>query len=84
MIVMGYKTRNNVLGQMQYVCRQCGRNGHHAVVRTTRHFSLFWIPIFPISKTTTARCNLCGYQEKVDNAQAEAALAQQPAMPRQV
>lgn len=83
MIIWGYRTRNNVMGQLPYVCRQCGRNGYHAVVRTSRYFTLFFIPIFPIGKSTTARCNLCGFQEKVDNARADALLAQ-PASQQQM
>ena len=80
MIIYGYRRRNKVLGQVPYVCPQCKRNGYHAVVRTSRHFTLFWIPLIPMGSTTTARCNLCGYQEKVNNKQADAMLAQpQPA-----
>ena len=82
MIIWGYRTRNNVMGQVPYVCPQCGRNGFHAVVRTSRYFTLFFIPIFPIGKSTTARCNLCGFQEKVDNARADALLAQPVGQPQ--
>jgi len=86
MIIYGYRSRNKVMGQLPYVCPQCQRNGYHSVVRTSRYFTLFWIPIIPIGKSTTARCNLCGYQEKVDNKRADAMLAQpqpsaQPQMP---
>lgn len=88
MIIYGYRSRNKVMGQVPYVCPQCKRNGYHTVVRTSRHFTLFWIPLIPVGSTTTARCNLCGFQEKVDNKQADALLAQpQPAaapqMPQQ-
>jgi hypothetical protein len=80
MIIYGYRRRNKVMGQVPYVCPQCQRNGYHAVVRTSRYFTLFWIPIIPMGSTTTARCNLCGFQEKVDNKRADALLAQpQPA-----
>jgi hypothetical protein len=78
MIVYGYRTRNKVMGQVQYTCQQCHQNSYHAVVRTRRWVTLFWIPVVPISKSTTARCNMCGYQEKVDNKQADAMLPQTP------
>lgn len=70
------------MGQVPYVCPQCKRNGYHAVVRTSRYFTLFWVPIIPVGKTTTARCNLCGFQEKVDNARADALLAQPAGQPQ--
>ncbi|HLZ25107.1 MAG TPA: hypothetical protein VKQ30_23540 [Ktedonobacterales bacterium] len=76
MIIYGYRRRNKVMGQVPYVCPQCQRNGYHSVVRTSRFFTLFWIPIIPLGSSTTARCNLCGFQEKVDNKRADAILTQ--------
>lgn len=75
MILYGYRTRNTVLGQIQYICQQCHQNAFHSVVRTKYLFTLFFVPLFPIRKKTTARCNLCGFQEKVDNKQADAMFA---------
>jgi hypothetical protein len=77
MIVYGFRSRNKVLGQTQYGCKQCQRNAYHGVVRSRRFFTLFWIPIFPVGTTTIARCQLCGYQEKVDNKRAEEMFAHQ-------
>jgi hypothetical protein len=79
MIIYGYRTRNSVLGQVQYGCQKCQQNSFHTVVRSKVFMTLFWIPLFPISKKTTARCNTCGFQEKVDNKKADAMFAQQPA-----
>jgi len=76
MIVYGFRTRNKPLGQVQYQCRSCGRDAHHGIVRSTRHFTLFWIPIFPVRNLTTSRCQLCGFQEKLEKPQVEALLAQ--------
>ncbi len=76
MIVWGYRTRNKPLGQVQYTCRKCGRDAYHGILRSTRHFTLFWIPIVPIKNTTTSRCQVCGYQEKLEKEQVEALLAQ--------
>lgn len=70
-IIYGYRTRNNVMGQTQHVCKKCGQNTPHAVVRTKMYMTLFFVPLFPISKKTTARCGSCGFQEKMDNKQAD-------------
>jgi hypothetical protein len=40
---------------------------------------LFWVKIFPISTKTTMRCNACGNQTKIENAQADAMFQQVPA-----
>lgn len=81
MIVYGYRTKNKVLGQLQYGCQKCQRNAFHGVVRSTRWVTLFWIPVIPFNKYTTTRCQLCGYQEKVDNKRADEMFthSQQPA-----
>jgi uncharacterized Zn finger protein len=64
------------MGQLQYPCAHCQQNSFHAVVRSRKWMTVFWIPIFPITKATTARCNLCGFQEKLDNKKADELLPQ--------
>jgi len=76
MIVYGLRTRSRMLGQISAVCPKCQRNTYHTVARATRWFTLFWIPIFPFRTITSARCNLCGLQQKVDGKQVDAILAQ--------
>lgn len=71
-IIYGYRTRNNVMGQTQMVCKKCGQNAVHAVVRTKYIMTLFFVPLFPVGKKTTARCSNCGRQEKMNNKQADA------------
>jgi len=71
-IIFSSRSKNKVLGQMQYTCSRCGRPAFHALVRTRRWFTLYFLPVIPMSKTTTLRCNLCGFQELVDNDRADA------------
>jgi hypothetical protein len=75
-IVYGFRSRNKPLGQVQYTCRSCGRSAYHGIVRSTRHFTLFWIPLIPVRNITTARCQLCGFQQQLEKQQVEALLAQ--------
>lgn len=76
MIVWGTRRRNSVLGQLQYICPGCHQPTFHALVRSKYWFTLFFIPIFPFSKGTTARCLKCGFQEKVNNKQADEMIKQ--------
>lgn len=71
-ILYGYRTRNTVMGQTQQLCKKCQQNTVHAVVRTKVLFTLFFVPLFPIGKRTTARCANCGRQEKMNGKQADA------------
>ncbi len=78
MIVWGYRSRNKVLGQAAYQCSRCGQQAYHTGVRTTRWFTLFFVPVIPFSKKTTARCNVCGFQQQIDNKDADRVFAQAP------
>lgn len=77
MIIYGYRTSNQVMGQLPQLCQRCQRQGMQTVVRSRRMFTLFWIPLFPLSKKTVMRCSLCGNQMQIDNAQADSYFAQQ-------
>lgn len=78
MIIIGSRSRNNVMGQLQYPCPQCRQNSFHTIVRSKRWFTLFFIPVFPFSKQTISRCNICGFQTAIDNNEADARMAQMP------
>jgi zinc-ribbon family len=71
MIIWGTRRRNKVMGQTQYTCPKCQQNSFHGIVRSRAYFTLFFVPLFPVSKVTTARCGLCGYQEKIKNETAD-------------
>lgn len=84
MIVYGFRSRNKVLGQAAYECSQCHQVANHAGVRTTRWFTLFFIPLIPFSKKTTARCSACGFQQKLDNKDADRVFAKPAPQPAAV
>lgn len=85
MIVWGFRSRNKVYGQAQFVCSQCHQHSYHSFVRTQRWFTLFFIPVFPFSTTYISRCNMCGIQLRVPKEKVEALFApqQQPPLPVQ-
>lgn len=84
MIIWGFRARNRVMGQMQYPCSQCGQNSFHTVVRSRRWFTLFFIPVFPFTKSSISRCNICGFQTQIDNNAADTQLAQPSPAPQQL
>ena len=74
--VYGIRSRVQDLGQKLLNCPNCHRDAMTGLSQSRRWFTLFWIPLFPISgKTTAAQCGLCGYRYAVDTKQAEAMLA---------
>lgn len=76
MLITGYRSRGKPMGQLRFTCTKCGQNSFHQVVRMERHFTVFWIPLFPIAKFTTLTCNNCGYKSSLKNDQADKLLAQ--------
>jgi zinc-ribbon family len=84
MIIWGFRSRNNVMGQMQYPCPKCGQNSFHTVVRSRRWFTLFFIPIFPFTKSSLSRCNICGFQTQIDNNAADGQFTQSSPAPQAI
>jgi ribosomal protein L37E len=80
-IIFGSNSKNKVMGQMQYVCSRCGRQAFHTIVRSRRWFTLYFLPVIPINKTTTSRCNLCGFQQAINNEQADVWFANNQQIP---
>ena len=76
MIVTGFRSLNRVMGQLSYPCERCQQETYHTLVRTRRFFTVFWIQVLPIGKFTTSRCNVCGFQTRVDNNDSDELLPQ--------
>jgi len=68
MLIWGTRWSSTPLGQISYNCSQCGKQTVHTAYIRKGKFTLFFIPIFPISKQYLIACNLCGLRLKaVDN-----------------
>jgi DNA-directed RNA polymerase subunit RPC12/RpoP len=68
MLIWGTRWSSVTLGQLSYACSQCGKTTVHTAAVRKGKFTLFFIPLFPISKQYVISCNLCGLRLKaVDN-----------------
>ena len=68
-IFFGSRSYNRVLGQVRYPCRRCQQHSYHVVVLSNNWFTLYFVPVIPLGKSFSARCNLCGYQESPSETQ---------------
>jgi hypothetical protein len=60
-IIYGSRSLTKNLGQHLCVCPHCAREAYHSQVQVQRWFTLFFIPIFPISsRRVYAYCHFCG------------------------
>jgi|GEM_PF-275798 len=65
-IIWGTRHRVKALGQSPRTCPRCQHETVHTLERRQSWFTLFFIPIFPVTKATyVARCNLCGQETVV-------------------
>lgn len=65
MIIYGWRTRVSKKAQLPGVgCRHCGTANVHAV-NLFRYFHIYWIPLFPYSRTLGTECQQCkAYADK--------------------
>ena len=75
MIIYGWKRYAQVLAVLTLVCQQCHLPAEHVLRRLTTKVTLFFIPLFPISRRHTLTCGACQGENKVSREQAEQLMA---------
>ena len=78
-LIFGFKTKAYPLGWVAMACQVCGRAGSLFLVREATKFSLFFIPLFTISRKHFLECSNCGGTTELTEEQANQAVAQAPA-----
>ena len=77
-IVWGTRNTEKVLGHLQvsWECGHCGNVLHYKVVCRKTWFTIFWIPLFPVSIQHYVLCPICNYGKKVSKAEATGMMEQ--------
>lgn len=75
-ILFGTKGYLYQLAILTLVCGQCGNPAAHTLRKRVTKFTLFFVPLFPISTKYTTQCTFCGAEQKVTKEQAEQLQAQ--------
>jgi len=76
MLIFGFRLTSALLATLNYVCENCQQPAAHQLVKRVRKFSLFFIPLFPVSTKYTDTCSYCGRTIQVPKEQAELAAGQ--------
>lgn len=74
MIIFGFRSRPVVMARLNLACR----NGHvaaHRLLKVTRWFTLFFVPVIPFSRKYYTVCAQCGTDVVWSKADAETAAA---------
>ncbi|MEU2964507.1 zinc-ribbon domain-containing protein [Streptomyces ardesiacus] len=77
MIVFGTKGYLYQLAMLSLVCGRCGNPAAHALRKRVRKFTLFFVPLFPVSTTYATQCTFCGAEQRVTPEQARLLQAQE-------
>ncbi|MFI9382254.1 zinc-ribbon domain-containing protein [Kutzneria sp. NPDC052558] len=86
LLIWGTRRYVQQLLMTMLVCNNCHNPAAHALRKFTTKFTLFFIPLFPVSSRYQLQCTYCGYASELAKEQAQALVeqntaAQQPAAP---
>jgi hypothetical protein len=76
MLIIGLSVSEDLLSTLIYICEICGNSGAHHLIKRSRRFSFFFIPLFTVGMTYVDSCTVCGRVIEVSRDQAEAAARQ--------
>ncbi|MFF3894389.1 zinc-ribbon domain-containing protein [Streptomyces sp. NPDC001812] len=76
MIIFGTKGYLYQLAMLTLVCTRCGNPSAHALRKRITKFTLFFVPLFPVSTKYSTQCTFCGAESKLSQEQAEQLQAQ--------
>ena len=70
-IIWGFRSYVQNLAMLTFLCQRCGIPAAHRLFRVTRKFTLFFLPLFPVSKKYALACAACGATGRVTKEQAD-------------
>jgi hypothetical protein len=71
LLIFGIKTYVSHLAIVMLVCQNCGNPAAHRVEERTRKFTLFFIPLFRVSRRQSLTCTFCAQTTSISAQQAE-------------
>jgi len=70
-IIFGYRSKPTVEGAFKTEFPGCRKKTFHGVVKVTKWFTLFFIPVIPFSSRLYIGCNVCGLRNELTGEQKE-------------
>lgn len=79
LLIWGTRRYVQQLLMTMLVCNNCHNPAAHALRKFTTKFTLFFVPLFPISSRYQLQCTYCGFASELGKEQSEALVAQHAA-----
>jgi len=70
-IIVGTTDYHRVLGRFVLRCPGCGRHVVHQLLQYGSKFTLFFVPLFPVSRRYHLTCGGCGLEREVSGFDAD-------------
>ncbi len=80
LVIFGTKAYASVLATVMAVCAVCGNPAAQRVEKRVTKFTLFFLPLFPVSTRYAVQCAMCGATSRLEADEAER-LAAGPVRP---
>jgi hypothetical protein len=74
-ILFGFRRKLTRLATVFVMCGHCNTPAAHALTRTRRYFTLFFVPVIAFGTKYFTTCTMCGYVTRVTKEGADHYLA---------
>jgi hypothetical protein len=74
-ILFGFRRKSARLATIFVMCARCHTPAAHALHRTRRYFTLFFIPLIPLGTKYFSTCTMCGQVTQITKEGADQYLA---------
>ncbi len=82
-VLFGFRSMIRTLAMTTSACRTTNQPAAHRLSRITRWFTLFFVPVIPISRRYVLTCSACGQSYKIAKDQASEIVARVEAPPQE-
>jgi hypothetical protein len=75
LLIFGTRVSETIINVVAFVCGYCGVRATQNVIKRSNRFTLFFIPLIPLSTKYLNECTNCGGQTALTAHQADNSLA---------
>jgi ribosomal protein S27AE len=74
LLIFGSSVHETIINVVRFVCGYCGVDAPQNVMKRSNRFTLFFLPLFPISTRYVNQCTNCGGETALTAEQARHSL----------